>query len=48
MPVHTAQIAVAEAANCVFEVLHYPPYSSELAASDFYLFPLHKSHLWKQ
>ncbi|XP_030003909.1 histone-lysine N-methyltransferase SETMAR-like [Sphaeramia orbicularis] len=36
-PVHTAQVAVAEAHNCGFELLPHPPYSPDLAPSDFYL-----------
>uniref|UniRef100_A0A673AZF9 Tc1-like transposase DDE domain-containing protein n=1 Tax=Sphaeramia orbicularis TaxID=375764 RepID=A0A673AZF9_9TELE len=45
VPVHTAQVAVAEAHNCGFELLPHPPYSPDLAPSDFYLFPKLKSHL---
>lgn len=44
-PAHTAQVAVAEAAKCGFELLPHPPYSPDLAPSDFYLFPKLKSHL---
>lgn len=44
-PVHTAQVAVAEAANCGFELLPHPPYSPDLAPSDFFLFPKLKSEL---
>ena len=44
-PVHTAQVAVATAANSGFELLQYPAYFLDLAPSDFYLFPKLKSHL---
>ena len=44
-PVHTAQVAVAEAERCGFELLPHAPYSPDLAPSDFYLFPKLKSHL---
>ena len=44
-PVHTAQVAVAEATKCGFELLPHPPYSPDLAPSDFYLFPKLKSHI---
>jgi transposase len=36
---------VAEAANCGFQLLPYPPYSPDLAPSDFVLFPKLKSEL---
>jgi histone-lysine N-methyltransferase SETMAR len=38
-PVHTAHIATTAARDCDFEVLPHPPYSPDLAPSDFYLFP---------
>ena len=44
-PVQTAQTAVAAAANCGFELLQHPAFSSDLAPSDFYLLPKVKSHL---
>ena len=44
-PVHTAQVAMAPAANCGFELLPHAPNSLDLAPSDFYLFPRLKSHL---
>ena len=34
-PVHTSQVAVAEAAVCGFELLPPPTYSLDLALSDF-------------
>jgi histone-lysine N-methyltransferase SETMAR len=36
---HTSQVAMAAATDCVFEILPHPPYSPDLASSDFYLFP---------
>lgn len=42
---HTAQIATATASECGFELLPHPPYSPDLAPSDFYLFPKLKEHL---
>ena len=38
-PAHTAKVAVAMAAQCKFELLPHPPYSPDLAPSDYYLFP---------
>ena len=35
----TLQVAVAEAAYCGFELLLHPPFSSDLAPSDLFLFP---------
>ena len=43
--VRTAQVTVAEAERCGFELLSYPPYSPVLAPSDFYLIPKMKYHL---
>ena len=44
-PVHTAQVAMAEAESCSFELLPQAPYSPDLAPSDFYLFLKLKSHI---
>ncbi|CAH1257192.1 SETMAR [Branchiostoma lanceolatum] len=44
-PVHTAHVSVAAATQCGFELLPHPPYSPDLAPSDFYLFPKLKFHL---
>jgi len=44
-PVHTAQVAVAAAHDCGFRILPHPPYSPDLAPSDFFLFPNLKSDL---
>lgn len=35
---HTAQVAIDEAMKCGFEILPHPPYSPDLAPSDYYLF----------
>ena len=43
--VHTADVAVASAVNCGFEILDHPAYSPDLAPSDFYLFPTLKREL---
>ncbi|XP_078671015.1 histone-lysine N-methyltransferase SETMAR-like [Branchiostoma floridae x Branchiostoma belcheri] len=43
--VHTAQVSVAAANECGFELLPHPSYSPDLAPSDFYLFPKLTSHL---
>ena len=44
-PPHAAQVSVATARDCGFELLPHPPYSPDLAPSDFYLFPLLKESL---
>ena len=44
-PVHTAQVAVAEAERRGFKRLPHAPYSPDLAPSDFNLFSKLKSHL---
>ena len=43
-PPHAAQVSVATASDCGFELLPHPPYSPDLAPSD-YLFPLLKNSL---
>ena len=42
-PIHTARVATAAASG--FEILPHPPYSPDLAPSDYYLFPKLKSQL---
>ena len=42
---HTAQVAMTAVTECGFEILPHPPYSRDIAPSDFYLFPKLKSHL---
>ena len=44
-PVHTAKIAVEAAKKYSFRLLPHPPYSPDLAPSDFYLFPKLKEEL---
>lgn len=38
-PVHTARIAMSAMASCGFEQIDHPPYSPDLAPSDYFLFP---------
>ena len=38
-PAYTSQVAMTAATECGFEVLPHPPYSPDMAPSDFYLFP---------
>ena len=38
-PAHTSSQALAAIRNAGFELVHHPPYSPDLAPSDFYLFP---------
>ena len=42
MPLLTRQVAMTSA---TVEILPHPPYSPDMALSDFYLFPKLKSHL---
>lgn len=44
-PAHTAQVAMAAAEECGFKVLPHPPYSPDLAPSDYFLFPKLKENL---
>ena len=44
-PAHTSQVAMTAATECGFEVLPQPPYSPDMAPSDFCLFPKLKSNL---
>jgi histone-lysine N-methyltransferase SETMAR len=44
-PVHTSQVATVAATDCGFEIIPYPPYSPDLAPSDFYMFPKLKTKL---
>ena len=39
------QVAMTAATECGLEILSHPPYSPDIAPSDFYLFPKLKSHL---
>ena len=44
-PVHNSHVAQTEARSCGYEILPHPPYSPDLAPSDFHLFPTLKSFL---
>ena len=44
-PVHKSRVAQAALRECKFEQLNHPPYSPDLAPSDYYLFRNLKSHL---
>jgi len=44
-PAHTSGVATSTAAECGYNLLPHPPYSPDLAPSDFCLFPLLKEHL---
>lgn len=44
-PVHTAQASVVAAHRLGYELLQHPPYSPDLAPSDFFLFPEMKKPL---
>ena len=46
-PVHKSRVAQAAIRECKFEQLNHPPYSPDLALSDYYLFRNLKSHLLK-
>ena len=40
-----SQCSALAGPECGFEILPHPPYSPDMAPSDFYLFPKLKSHL---
>ena len=42
---HTSVVAMATIHDCGFELVPYPPYSPDLAPSDFHLFPQMKKAL---
>ena len=44
-PVHTARVSQDAIKECGFEMIPHPPYSPDLAPSDFFLFPQLKKHL---
>jgi [histone H3]-lysine36 N-dimethyltransferase SETMAR len=44
-PVHASQVAQLAIQRCGFHQCNHPPYSPDLAPSDFYLFRLLKKHL---
>ena len=43
--VHKSNVALAALHNCGFQMLYHPPYSPDLAPSDYYLFPNMKKEL---
>ena len=44
-PAHTSVVAMAAVHDCGFELIDYPPYSPDLAPSDYILFPNMKQNL---
>uniref|UniRef100_A0A3Q0RMV0 Tc1-like transposase DDE domain-containing protein n=1 Tax=Amphilophus citrinellus TaxID=61819 RepID=A0A3Q0RMV0_AMPCI len=44
-PPHKSMVAMAAVRNCSFELVDHPPYSPNLAPSDYFLFPSMKKHL---
>lgn len=44
-PAHKSRVALAAIKEAGFELMEHPPYSPDLAPSDFYLFPRLKEHL---
>lgn len=44
-PVHKSRVALAALHNVGFDILDHPPYSPDLAPSDYYLFPKLKKEL---
>ena len=44
-PVHSSQVVMIAATECGFEILPHPPYSPDMAPSDFHLFPKLQLHL---
>ena len=37
-PVHNSKVAIAAAKECKFEIISHPPYSPEMAPSDYHMF----------
>ena len=45
-PAHKSVVAMAAVRDCGFELVDHPPYSPDLAPSDYFLFPnMKKPHL---
>ena len=44
-PAHKSAVTMAAVSGCGFELADHPPYSSDLAPSDYFLFPNMKKHL---
>ena len=47
-PVHTAAVAKGAVKECGFEEIEHPPYNTDLAPSDYYLFSKLKKDLWSK
>jgi len=47
-PAHRSHVGQAAILESGFEEMHHPPYSPELASSDYHLFPNLKQHLCGQ
>jgi len=47
-PAHRRHVGEAALLECRFEEMHYPPYSPDLAPSDYHLFSYLKKHLHGQ
>ncbi|KAL7381385.1 hypothetical protein ABVT39_004991 [Epinephelus coioides] len=45
VPAHMSVVAMAAVHDCGFELVDHPPYSHDLAPSDYFLFPSMKKHL---
>ncbi|CAH2103641.1 unnamed protein product [Euphydryas editha] len=44
-PAHRSKVALKAIRNAGFEIIEHPPYSLDLASSDFHLFPILKEHI---
>ena len=44
-PAHKSMVAMSAVHDCGFELIDHPPYSPDLALSDYFLFPNLKKHL---
>ena len=44
-PAHKSLVAMSTVHDCGFELIDHPPYSPDLAPSDYFLFPNLKKHL---
>ena len=45
VPDHKSLVAISAVHDCGFELIDHPPYSPDLAPSDYFLFPNLKKHL---
>ena len=46
-PAHKSVVAIAAVSDCGFELVDHPPYSPDLALSDYFLFTTLKTHGWE-